>query len=373
MQKDNNEGESELKENLLGKIEISSNTVKLLNTLKGYKVISYDLSCEEYNQILNIIPVNYSPFKIIALVFLTIITASFFGLFVIWFPKLKMYFIYSESPIHNAKYLCILGKDQKYYFISLERIKLPKLSSLDSFLYSQYKNNFSSSSNDLLFFTFKLYKYIFLPNEDNFVGFSSKLDTTYHKILSICSQGLTEKEIRHQKLLYGVCDLEIEIKGFFTILCMEFTDPFYIFQVCSIILWFNNDYLSYAILIIVLTSFSLIEGSYETRKNLKTIQQMAKYSCDIEAYRKVNDEQKYVRISSTDLVPGDVFVLNEEGTAVPCDCILIQGTVIINEAMLTGESTPIIKNQIQDINEYFDLENEKKNFLFAGTKIIQKR
>ena len=41
--------------------------------------------------------------------------------------------------------------------------------------------------------------------------------------------------------------------------------------------------------------------------------------------------------------------------------------------MLTGESTPIIKNQIQKINSHFNLKEEKKNFLFAGTKLIQKK
>ena len=57
----------------------------------------------------------------------------------------------------------------------------------------------------------------------------------------------------------------------------------------------------------------------------------------------------------------------------PCDCILVNGTVIVNEAMLTGESTPIIKNQIQRIDAMFNVNVEKNKFLFAGTTVIQKR
>ena len=57
----------------------------------------------------------------------------------------------------------------------------------------------------------------------------------------------------------------------------------------------------------------------------------------------------------------------------PHDYLLIQGTVIINEAMLTGESTPIIKSQIPKIKDHFNYDEDKKYFLFAGTKIIQKR
>ena len=41
--------------------------------------------------------------------------------------------------------------------------------------------------------------------------------------------------------------------------------------------------------------------------------------------------------------------------------------------MLTGESTPIIKSQIPQIKDKFEYDNYKKYFLFAGTKIIQKR
>ena len=78
-------------------------------------------------------------------------------------------------------------------------------------------------------------------------------------------------------------------------------------------------------------------------------------------------------MSSTELVPGDIFELQEEGLAIPCDCLLIQGSVIINESMLTGESTPIIKSHLPNIKQNFDEEADSKYFLFAGTKIVQKR
>ena len=52
---------------------------------------------------------------------------------------------------------------------------------------------------------------------------------------------------------------------------------------------------------------------------------------------------------------------------------LILGTVIINESMLTGESTPIIKSHIPNINRDFDPKVDNKFILYAGTKIVQKR
>ena len=41
--------------------------------------------------------------------------------------------------------------------------------------------------------------------------------------------------------------------------------------------------------------------------------------------------------------------------------------------MLTGESTPIIKSHLPNIKQNFDEETDNKYFLFAGTKIVQKR
>lgn len=42
-------------------------------------------------------------------------------------------------------------------------------------------------------------------------------------------------------------------------------------------------------------------------------------------------------ILSTDLVPGDVMVIPSNGTIMPCDAVLVSGTCIVNESMLTGE------------------------------------
>lgn len=39
---------------------------------------------------------------------------------------------------------------------------------------------------------------------------------------------------------------------------------------------------------------------------------------------------------STELVPGDVIIIPANGTIMPCDAVLIHGTCIVNESMLTG-------------------------------------
>jgi len=45
------------------------------------------------------------------------------------------------------------------------------------------------------------------------------------------------------------------------------------------------------------------------------------------------------------LVPGDIIEVPTH-IKMPCDAVLIRGTSIVNEAMLTGESCPVLKSAI---------------------------
>jgi cation-transporting ATPase 13A2 len=54
-------------------------------------------------------------------------------------------------------------------------------------------------------------------------------------------------------------------------------------------------------------------------------------------YLKVCEE-----ISSENLVPGDIIEIKNQ-SMMQCDVVLLNGSVILNESILTGESLPITK------------------------------
>lgn len=97
---------------------------------------------------------------------------------------------------------------------------------------------------------------------------------------------MNTEEIVYQRNIFGKCDLVVKIDSVFTLLLKEVTDPFYVFQICSIILWLYYDYQPYAIVILVTTAVSLIYSVYEIRENLVNIQQMARYTCKINVFRQ---------------------------------------------------------------------------------------
>ena len=58
----------------------------------------------------------------------------------------------------------------------------------------------------------------------------------------------------------------------------------------------------------------------------------------------------------------------------PCDAILLNGSCILNESILTGESVPVIKYSLPYTDaKYSPSEEGKISTLFAGTKCIETR
>lgn len=70
----------------------------------------------------------------------------------------------------------------------------------------------------------------------------------------------------------------------------------------------------------------------------------------------------------------DAIVRTKPDSGIPCDLLLLRGTAIVNEAMLSGESTPLLKESIElrEGGDRLDMNGTDRNsILFSGTKALQ--
>ena len=332
-----------------------------------YTVEKYDILCEPHFRIKKIVGLRKPLIKIIIDVILNICTVGVINYLYGFFAPLVKFMRYVECPLEQATRLGIYCSDGHFYFEELRVEILPVVDNPDIFI---------SQSNSLssYLFTFKLFTYIYNPGTNAFSSIKYNIYHTKEEIYNLMSNGLTENERIYQQKIYGECDLNFHIDSFFKSLFVNSCTFFFVFQIYSIVLWNCTEYYAYAGFIAAMTVFDLLEQTITNLINLKNIKRIARYNIPIKIYRKTRDNLiEIIEEESCNLVPGDIFEIPDNGMAMPCDCILLSGSVIINEAMLTGESTPIIKSHLPNIKQNFDEESDSKYFLFAGTKIVQKR
>ena len=336
---------------------------KEVATLKYYTIGKYDDLCEEHFRIERIYPIKATTLKTILNIIINILTVGLIQFIYGLAPTFEKAIRYQECPLDKSERLFIFCTDGKCYFTDINKCILPTIKNPDILL---PEINYSL---ELILFKFKLFTYIFNTKTNQFDALKFELFRTKQEILEELKHGLNDDERKYQANIYGECDLNFYIRNFFETIYDNMCDVFFFFQVFCLILWIFTDFMIYAVVVGVLILYNLLDTTFEIRGSLLNIRKMSRYSIDINLYMKNSIKE----IKSVFLVPGDVFELPADGCAIPCDCILLSGSVIVNEAMLTGESTPIIKAHLPLLENRFNYESDTKHMLFSGTKIVQKR
>ena len=78
-----------------------------------------------------------------------------------------------------------------------------------------------------------------------------------------------------QLLKYGNSNIVVPTRSIPSILIEEVLNPFYLFQILSMALWFWDGYRYYATVILVISVASAITSLVETRTNLRNVREMA--------------------------------------------------------------------------------------------------
>ena len=228
---------------------------------------------------------------------------------------------------------------------------------------------------DNLSFLFQKRRFLYYPEKGTFAPLSYALDEEKKPLLETFhhSKGLTAKaEIERVHQHYGDNTFDIPVPTFTELFQEHAVAPFFVFQIFCVGLWLLDEYWYYSLF----TLFMLVAFEstvvWQRQRTLTEFRGMSIKPYEILAYR----EKKWQEITSDKLLPGDLVSVGrtKEDSGVACDMLLVEGRAIVNEAMLTGESTPVLKDSVQLRPGDAPIEPEgldKNAFLSGGTKVLQ--
>ncbi|KAL7564440.1 hypothetical protein ACA910_002754 [Epithemia clementina (nom. ined.)] len=220
-------------------------------------------------------------------------------------------------------------------------------------------------------------------------------------------QGHDVETYRQAQIRYGPNVFSVRQPTFMDMYKAQLLNPLTVFQIFCVLLWAIDDYLIYSFFSLFMVLVFEATVVFQRLKSLQALRSMGNPSRAIAVYR--NNQWKWTE--TTHLVPGDICSLtrvkphyrkdqsdgdkngsqsnksaasapkkkttgrdieDEGGDIVPADLLLLRGSTVVNEASLTGESVPQMKEGLTKPEETLAMKTKHKmNVVYAGTKMLQ--
>ncbi len=206
---------------------------------------------------------------------------------------------------------------------------------------------------------------------NDFYWHASLIEDVAKKLKTDQKNGLSEEEAKKRLREYGPNQItEQKKKSPLLILLSQFNDiMIWILLFAAIISAFLlNEYIDAGVIAIILLANATLGfiQEYRAEQALEALKRLTA------PYATVIRDKQEREIPSSELVPGDLIVL-EAGDYIPADARIYQVVSFhVNEAALTGESVEINKT-IDPIDKKTIPIGEKKNLAFAGTIALSGR
>ncbi|XP_078034110.1 polyamine-transporting ATPase 13A3 isoform X2 [Augochlora pura] len=329
--------------------------------------------------------------------FLTFLSYAFtvgcIRLFFHWYPHLHIYATHKKCPLYRATKLLVTdnyqGKYTSYFVKEVKTVSAKDLSShelsrvfgeSDRHLVEKVRSKklpirLENGTQRELFeyraFWCKKQCYVWDAQQNTFsrlVGLDRY--TLCSDLHANSNQGLSKEEQCLRRIVYGSNAIGVPVQSIGTLLVLEVLNPFYIFQVFTLCVWFAEEYLYYTAAIICMSLFGITSSIIQTRKNQVNLRSTV---ASTETIRVRRGPSLLETVPCSDLVPGDIIELPSHRATVVCDAVLLNGQCILNESMLTGESVPVTKTPLPSQHVLYEPKECSHHTIFNGTSIIQTR
>ena len=209
-------------------------------------------------------------------------------------------------------------------------------------------------------------RYIYCETEGSFVLPSQSLPTArkMHEILQ--SGGLTTDEAMKCMERSGCNAIHVRVPGRLESLVMEFSNFYYVVNSVAFLTYIAFTTWNIGTMWFLMTlGAGVYRGLMITRPNQQKVAELAK----VHQRCKVLRDHTWKEVDVSEIVLGDIVQVEGMHAQIPCDGLLISGSLIVNESMLTGEPMPVAKVPVENVENYEI--RAKGNKTYAGTCVIE--
>jgi len=199
------------------------------------------------------------------------------------------------------------------------------------------------------------------------IPWQTKTVSEVFDVLHSRERGLTKEEVAERLRERGPNRLpEGKVDGMFRIFFRQFQSPLiYILLAAAGIVFVVGSIVDSVIIFLVLL-FNAMVGTLQEGKAQNALLALQRFT---ETSATVVRDGRELVVPDTEVMPGDIIVL-QEGEKVPADArIIFANTLKIDEASLTGESEPMTKVNTVLSGEQVGV-GDQKNMIFKGTHVL---
>ncbi|KAF1328096.1 Ring finger protein nhl-1, partial [Globisporangium splendens] len=345
------------------------------------------------NEFVRIVPYAFSWLRMLLFCVLVVCSGGLLLILSVWFPHVFTHLACLRLPLSSlgrAQYMLILvhedGARSQWVEVKVQHPRVTSSSDKPERCWTRLFNRLKrcgksggdarsfdaikkvKSPKHWVWFEFKKHRYAFNHEKGEFERYLATISEDMKSITDRLARGLSEKdEVASRTALYGSNVVDIDVPSVTLLLFTRIMHPFYLFQIFSATVWFIEEYTIYAAVILSLSAISLAWEIYCEVSNTKQLCRMMRSDHQVDIIR----DEKPATIHEKQLVPGDIVTVS--AGAVCADLLLLEGICQVDEAIVTGEALPVMKEPSVALGQITEVEmrtRAKNSFLHAGSKVL---